>query len=143
MFQLLRRFTAKVGDQVRADENVMEIETDKTTVGVPTPVAGVIQEIYVQPGDTVKSGQQLFKIRAGAVSGQPPAQAAAPAPSAPAPAATTPPPPPRPAAQPSTPPPPPPRPSAPISSKPATAARISAASEPLVKVNQMIEIDYL
>lgn len=132
------KFTAKVGDQVRADENVMEIETDKTTVGVPTPVAGVIQEIYVHPGDTVKAGQQLFKVKAGAVSGQPAAKtaaAAAPPTSAPAaPRTVAAAPPPRPAAQPATPPPPPPRPSAPISSKPATAARTSATSEPLVKV---------
>lgn len=56
----------------------MEIETDKTTVGVPTPLSGVIEEIYVQDGDTVKAGQQLFKIKAGAVSDKPAAAAAEP-----------------------------------------------------------------
>lgn len=61
---------------MRVDDNVMEIETDKTTVGVPTPVSGVIEEIFVQDGDTVKAGQQLFKIKPGAVSAKPAAAAA-------------------------------------------------------------------
>lgn len=97
---------------MRADDNVMEIETDKTTVGVPTPVSGVIEEIYVQDGDTVKAGQQLFKIKPGAVSDKPAAAAA----EAPKPAAAAPPPPPppaqeapKPAAAATPPPPPPPR----------------------------------
>lgn len=105
------RFTVKVGDEVRADDNVMEIETDKTTVGVPTPVSGVIEQIFVQDGDTVKAGQDLFKIKPGAVSDKPAAAAAAPAPK-PAAAAQPPPPPPPPtqaASAPSTAPPPPPR----------------------------------
>lgn len=65
----------------------MEIETDKTTVGVPAPSAGVIEEIFVQDGDTVKAGQQLFKMKVGA--GSP----AASKPSAPQPTAATSPPP--------------------------------------------------
>lgn len=68
----------------------MEIETDKTTVGVPTPVSGVVEEIYVQDGDTVKAGQQLFKIKPGA-GGAAPSPAAKPASAAP-PAATASPP---------------------------------------------------
>lgn len=102
-----------MGDEVRADDNVMEIETDKTTVGVPTPMSGVIEEIYVQDGDTVKAGQDLFKIKPGAVSDKP--AAAAPEAPKPAPAAAAPPPPPPPpiptpqaaSARPATPPPPP------------------------------------
>jgi 2-oxoglutarate dehydrogenase E2 component (dihydrolipoamide succinyltransferase) len=68
----------------------MEIETDKTTVGVPSPAHGIIEEIYVADGDTVKSGQQLFKLK---VTGEAPA-AAAPKAEAPKPAAAAPPPPP-------------------------------------------------
>ena len=68
------RFDKKVGDAVAADEVVMEIETDKTTVGVPSPAHGIIEEIYVADGDTVKSGQQLFKLK---VTGEAPAKAAA------------------------------------------------------------------
>lgn len=52
----------KVGDQVTQDENVMEIETDKTSVPVPAPKSGTISEIYVTDGETVKPGQNLFKI---------------------------------------------------------------------------------
>lgn len=53
----------------------MEIETDKTTVGVPSPVHGIIEEIFVADGDTVKAGQQLFKLK---VTDGPAASAAAP-----------------------------------------------------------------
>lgn len=140
----------KVGDEVQADENVMEIETDKTTVGVPTPVSGVIEEIYVQDGDTVKAGQQLFKLKPGAVSGKPAAKAAETAATAPPP--PPPPPPaaaapvaapiptpapaaaPRPAAAPATPPPPPLKPSAPATSVPIAAIRHAQAVEATVKV---------
>lgn len=137
------KFTAKVGDEVRADDNVMEIETDKTTVGVPTPMSGVIEEIYVQDGDTVKAGQDLFKIKPGAVSDKP---AAAAAPQAPKPAAAAAPPPPPPiptpaAASPSaTPPPPPPRPapppppSGPVSTVPIAAIRHAQAQDATVKL---------
>lgn len=135
------RFTVKVGDQVQADQNVMEIETDKTTVGVPTPVSGTIEEIYVKDGDTVKAGQQLFKLKPGAVSGGAAAAkpAAAPAPpppppaAAPKPAAAAPPPPPKPAAA-APPPPPPPKPQAPSSTVPVAAIRHAQAQEASVKV---------
>lgn len=98
------RFEKKVGDAVAADEVVMEIETDKTTVGVPSPAHGIIEEIYVADGDTVKSGQQLFKLKVTGEAPQaaaPKVEAAAPppkAPEAPKPAAAAPPPPPPPQA---------------------------------------------
>lgn len=122
----------------------MEIETDKTTVGVPTPVSGVIEEILVKDGDTVKAGQDLFKIKPGPVSGKPAAAAPAKA-EPPKPvqaAAPTPPPPTRAAAQPTqpppapraAPPPPPPRPQAPASSIPIAAIRHAQAVEAAVKV---------
>lgn len=57
------RFDKKVGDAVAVDEVVMEIETDKTTVGVPSPSHGIIEEIFVADGDTVKAGQQLFRLK--------------------------------------------------------------------------------
>ena len=73
------RFTKKVGDAVAADEVVMEIETDKTTVGVPSPFHGVIEEIFVTDGNSVKSGQPLFKLMKTAPGAQ---KAAAPRPAA-------------------------------------------------------------
>lgn len=129
------KFDKKVGDAVAADEVVMEIETDKTTVGVPSPAHGIIEEIYVSDGDTVKAGQQLFKLK---ITGQAPA-AGAPKAEAPAPAAAAPPPPPPPqvvvaaAAPPpppaaaAAPPPPPPPPSGPISKMPVAAIRHAQA----------------
>lgn len=63
-----------MGDAVAADEVVMEIETDKTTVGVPAPSHGIIEEIYVSDGDTVKAGQQLFKLK---ITGEAPPKTAA------------------------------------------------------------------
>lgn len=67
----------------------MEIETDKTTVGVPSPAHGIIEEIFVTDGDTVKAGQQLFRMK---VTGEAPkAAAAAPKAEAPTPAAAPPP----------------------------------------------------
>lgn len=84
------RFEKKVGDAVAIDEVVMEIETDKTTVGVPSPAHGIIEEIFVTDGDTVKAGQQLFRMK---VTGEAPkAAAAAPKAEAPTPAAAPPPP---------------------------------------------------
>lgn len=144
-FTAIFRFTCKVGDEIQVDQNVMEIETDKTTVGVPTPMSGVIEEIFVKDGDTVKAGQDLFKIKPGPVSGKPaaaPAQAAAPpkpaAPqAAPKAAAAAPPPPPPPTPR-ATPPPPPPRPQAPASSVPIAAIRHAQAVEASVKVCESI-----
>lgn len=127
------RFDKKIGDAVAIDEIVMEIETDKTTVGVPSPVHGIIEEIYVADGDTVKAGQQLFKLK---VTGAAPAKPAAEEPKAeaPKPAAAAPPPvqeAPKPAAPtpqaPSTPPPPPPKPSAPTVTVPIAAIRHAQA----------------
>lgn len=127
----------------------MEIETDKTTVGVPTPVSGVIEEIFVKDGDTVKAGQDLFKIKAGPVSGKAaapakaaeppkPVQSAPPPAPKPAAAAPPPPPPPPPSAPRATPPPPPPRPQAPASSVPIAAIRHAQAVEASVKVKLVI-----
>uniref|UniRef100_U5EXR7 Dihydrolipoyllysine-residue succinyltransferase component of 2-oxoglutarate dehydrogenase complex, mitochondrial n=1 Tax=Corethrella appendiculata TaxID=1370023 RepID=U5EXR7_9DIPT len=130
------KFDKKVGDHVAVDEIVMEIETDKTTVGVPSPAHGIIEEIFVVDGDTVKAGQQLFKLKvtgeappAGAKAEAPKAEAPAPPPPAPTitvapPQAAAAPPPPAAAA---TPPPPPPKPSAPSSAMPVAAIRHAQA----------------
>lgn len=113
------KFDKKVGDAVAVDEVVMEIETDKTTVGVPSPAHGIIEEIYVADGDTVKAGQQLFKLK---VTGEAPKAAAKPAEAA-APAAAAPPPPPPPPVAAAAPPPP----AAPISKMPVAAIRHAQA----------------
>lgn len=72
----------KVGDTVRRDENLVDLETDKVVLEVPSTVDGVLKEIKFNVGDTVNSQQVIGIVEAGAV-----AVAAAPAPAASAPAA--------------------------------------------------------
>tara|TARA_R110002124_G_scaffold114535_29_gene269508 strand:+ start:7552 stop:8841 length:1290 start_codon:yes stop_codon:yes gene_type:complete len=52
----------KVGDSVAADEPLVELETDKVTIEVPAPAAGVLEAIAAQPGDTVDVGALLGAI---------------------------------------------------------------------------------
>ncbi len=56
----------KVGDAVAADEPLVELETDKVTIEVPAPAAGVLEAIAANPGDTVDVGALLGAIAAGA-----------------------------------------------------------------------------
>ncbi|MCK0207853.1 2-oxoglutarate dehydrogenase complex dihydrolipoyllysine-residue succinyltransferase [Starkeya koreensis] len=79
----------KAGEAVAADEPIVELETDKVTIEVPAPAAGVLSEIVAKDGETVGVGALLGSIgegAAGAKAAPAPAPAAAPAP-APAPAA--------------------------------------------------------
>jgi len=55
----------KVGDTIAADEPIVELETDKVTIEVPAPAAGVLEAIAAQPGDTVDVGALLGAIGAG------------------------------------------------------------------------------
>ncbi|XP_043271481.1 dihydrolipoyllysine-residue succinyltransferase component of 2-oxoglutarate dehydrogenase complex, mitochondrial [Venturia canescens] len=93
------RWERKAGDQVKEDDVLCEIETDKTSVPVPSPGPGVIKELFVKDGDTVKPGQKLCTIDIGASGG---AAAAAPPKAAPAAAAAPPSPPPSPPTPPPT-----------------------------------------
>jgi 2-oxoglutarate dehydrogenase E2 component (dihydrolipoamide succinyltransferase) len=54
------------GEAVKADEPVVELETDKVTLEVPSPVSGVLKEIRVRPGETVEVGAVLGLIEEGA-----------------------------------------------------------------------------
>jgi 2-oxoglutarate dehydrogenase E2 component (dihydrolipoamide succinyltransferase) len=71
----------QAGDTVSRDENLVDLETDKVVLEVPSPVAGVIKEIKLGNGATVKGGQLLALIEPGAA-----AKPAANAPDAPPPA---------------------------------------------------------
>ncbi|CDN55935.1 2-oxoglutarate dehydrogenase, E2 subunit, dihydrolipoamide succinyltransferase [Neorhizobium galegae bv. officinalis bv. officinalis str. HAMBI 1141] len=77
----------KVGDTVKADEPLLELETDKVTVEVPSPAAGVLTEIVAANGETVGLGALLGQIAAGAAGAATAAPAAKPAEAAPAKAA--------------------------------------------------------
>jgi 2-oxoglutarate dehydrogenase E2 component (dihydrolipoamide succinyltransferase) len=83
------------GDAVAVDEPLVELETDKVTIEVPSPAAGVLSEIAAKDGDTVAVGALLGQIRDGAGAAAPakPAQKsekASPAPAAPVAAAPAP-----------------------------------------------------
>jgi 2-oxoglutarate dehydrogenase E2 component (dihydrolipoamide succinyltransferase) len=75
----------QVGDAVAADEPVAELETDKVTVQLPSPVAGVLGEQKVPVGATVRVGDAIGSVTPGAAKpAAKPAAAAQPAPAAPA-----------------------------------------------------------
>jgi len=78
------RVLVKAGDTLAEDQPVIELETDKATVEVPSSVTGRITEVKVKAGDTVKVGQAILSVedaRAGAPteekSSQKPAEKAA------------------------------------------------------------------
>src|SRR6476659_159275 len=77
----LAEWLKKPGEAVAADEPIAELETDKVSVEVPSPVAGVLTEQLVQAGDTVAVGSVIARIdqsaTAGAAPSPAPAQAAA------------------------------------------------------------------
>ena len=52
----------KVGDRISPDQPILELETDKATIEVPSSVEGVIKELKVKPGDKVKPGQVVLII---------------------------------------------------------------------------------
>jgi pyruvate dehydrogenase E2 component (dihydrolipoamide acetyltransferase) len=79
----ITKWSKQVGDQIAADETLLEISTDKVDTEVPSPATGIVTEILVQEGETVEVGTVLARIGDEG-------SAAAPAPEAPAPEAATP-----------------------------------------------------
>ncbi|MFI1680340.1 2-oxoglutarate dehydrogenase, E2 component, dihydrolipoamide succinyltransferase [Streptomyces sp. NPDC020607] len=75
------RWLKEVGEEVAADEPLLEVSTDKVDTEIPSPVAGVLLEIVVGEDETAEVGAKLAVIGAP---GAAPAQAEAPAPAAPA-----------------------------------------------------------
>ena len=68
----------QVGDTIKADEPVVELETDKVTIEVPAPAAGRLTEIAVKDGETVGVGSLLGQISGdGAAASQAPGKNAA------------------------------------------------------------------
>ncbi len=66
----------KVGDTVAQDEMLCELETDKVSVEVPSPVTGVLVEIIAQEGETVAANARLAIVSEGAAGAAPAAPAA-------------------------------------------------------------------
>ncbi|HJT44252.1 MAG TPA: biotin/lipoyl-containing protein, partial [Rhizomicrobium sp.] len=87
----ISKWFKKEGDAVKRDEPLLELETDKVTVEVPSPTDGAIESISAPAGATVQVGALLGAIAEGQVGAAKPAAAKAEAPkpapaSAPAPA---------------------------------------------------------
>jgi 2-oxoglutarate dehydrogenase E2 component (dihydrolipoamide succinyltransferase) len=124
----ITRWLKKVGDEVAVDEPLLEISTDKVDTEIPSPFAGVLQEILVAEDETVAVGSPLARIgEAGAAPAaeeapEAPAQASAPAePAQPAPSQESAPAQPAPAAAPAPA-------EAPAAAQPAAPAQPQAAS---------------
>jgi len=66
------RVMVNVGDTIAKDQPVVELETDKATIEVPSSVAGVVKEIRVKPGDKVNVGAVILTVdETGAGGGEP------------------------------------------------------------------------
>ena len=83
------KILVKPGDRVKKGQNLIELETDKAVVEIPSPQEGSIEEVFVKPGTVIKVGQLIFKLSAAAAAAPQPvtAPASAPKPSTPSPAA--------------------------------------------------------
>ncbi|MCA0185874.1 MAG: dihydrolipoyllysine-residue acetyltransferase [Proteobacteria bacterium] len=80
---------AKVGERIAVDEAIATLESDKATMDVPSPVAGIVREVLVKLGDKVGEGSLLIQVEALAADqpeppAPPPPTAAPPAPASPA-----------------------------------------------------------
>jgi len=82
----IRAVLVHEGDVVKEDSPLLEVETDKAQVEIPSPFAGRVEKIHVEPGQTVKVGQPLVSFAdAGGAAAPAPSAAPAAAPVAPAP----------------------------------------------------------
>lgn len=125
------------GDTITVDQDIVEIETDKATMPVPSPTAGTVTKILVSEGDTVAIGAAILEVEAASANtaGDIPTNASIPEPARPDGQASNPPPqpeaasPPAPATPPAAPTPPPPPQPTPVAVEP-TPAPTPLAAEP-------------
>ncbi|MFJ4544218.1 dihydrolipoyllysine-residue acetyltransferase [Pseudomonas sp. NPDC088885] len=69
----------KVGDRIEADQSILTLESDKASMEVPAPKAGVIKSLKVKLGDRLKEGDELLELEVEGAAEAAPAPAAAPA----------------------------------------------------------------
>src|SRR4051794_34916647 len=78
------RVLVKAGDTLAKDQPVLELETDKATIEVPSSVSGQVTDVKVKAGDKVKVGQAILSVEDGGAQDRsapaPPAEGAAAAP---------------------------------------------------------------
>lgn len=65
---LVIKLMINTGDYVKIDQPVLEIETDKATIEVPSTIEGVVHELLIKEGEKAKVGQVVFRVKE--VSGQ-------------------------------------------------------------------------
>ena len=70
----------KAGDTVEADQSLITLESDKASMEIPSPAAGVVESISVKLEDEVGTGDLILKLKVAGAAPAAPAQAAAPAP---------------------------------------------------------------
>ncbi|HEY6099726.1 MAG TPA: 2-oxo acid dehydrogenase subunit E2, partial [Anaeromyxobacter sp.] len=70
------------GDAVKVDEPIVEVESEKATVALPAPVAGVLRRVLKRTGDTVAVGEVIGELEEGAAAEAPSPSGSAPAPGA-------------------------------------------------------------
>lgn len=61
----------KVGDSVKKNQTLLELEAGKASMEIPSPADGVLKAIHVKPGDTVKAGQFIAEIEVGTAASAP------------------------------------------------------------------------
>src|SRR5690242_9080280 len=64
------RWLVAAGDEVRADQSLVEVMTDKVTAELPSPVAGTVLSLDAAPGDVLPVGTTLITLEVEAVPGQ-------------------------------------------------------------------------
>src|SRR6478672_6402618 len=64
------RVLIKPGDAVANEQAVLELETDKATIEVPSSIAGTVKDVKVKAGEKVKVGQTIFTVEEGAQAGK-------------------------------------------------------------------------
>jgi len=69
----------KVGDRIEAEQSLLTLESDKASMEIPAPRAGVITRLLVKLGDKLKTGDDLLELDSGEAAVTPPAEPAAPA----------------------------------------------------------------
>ena len=69
---LVGEVLVKAGDEIEVDQSIVVVESDKATVEVPSPVAGIVESVEIKEGDSVKEGVVILKVKvAGAAETQP------------------------------------------------------------------------
>jgi len=65
------RVLVKPGDTIAKDQAVLELETDKATIEVPSSIGGQVKDVKVKPGDKVKVGQAIISVESGEAEASP------------------------------------------------------------------------